>query len=144
MYILLVLCRYNTFCGYPPEIVKKMPKKDLTEEVIIIFIAYVFVVRVMSCTFECLFSPLPPWSEIINHSTVKFFCHCQNNVILICVLLSSYKYQVWRLQAALGEQTEITKYSQQEYERLQNVMYLILNQFYLVLWLWCKLLDLTA
>ncbi|KAL6175348.1 hypothetical protein ACLB2K_051989 [Fragaria x ananassa] len=51
--------RYNTFCGYPPEIVKKMPKKDLTEE-------------------------------------------------------------VWRLQAALGEQTEITKYSQQEYERLQN------------------------
>ncbi|XP_050237755.1 uncharacterized protein LOC126687288 [Mercurialis annua] len=50
---------YNTFSGYPPEIVKKMPKKDLAEE-------------------------------------------------------------VWRLQAALGEQTEITKYSQQEYERLQN------------------------
>ncbi|XP_024030770.1 uncharacterized protein LOC21405123 isoform X1 [Morus notabilis] len=50
---------YNTFCGYPPEIVKKMPKKDLAEE-------------------------------------------------------------VWRLQAALGEQTEITKYSQQEFERLQN------------------------
>jgi hypothetical protein len=50
---------YNTFCGYPPEIVKKMPKKDLAEE-------------------------------------------------------------IWRLQAALGEQTEITKFSQQEYERLQN------------------------
>ncbi|KAJ9187307.1 hypothetical protein P3X46_002780 [Hevea brasiliensis] len=50
---------YNTFCGYPPEIVKKMPKKDLAEE-------------------------------------------------------------VWRLQAALGEQTEITKYSQQAFERLQN------------------------
>lgn len=50
---------YNTFCGYPPDVVKKMPKKDLAEE-------------------------------------------------------------VWRLQAALGEQTEITKYSQQEYERLQN------------------------
>ncbi|CAI9113631.1 OLC1v1014268C1 [Oldenlandia corymbosa var. corymbosa] len=50
---------YNTFSGYPPEIVKKLPKKDLAEE-------------------------------------------------------------VWRLQAALGEQTEITKYSQQEYERLQN------------------------
>ncbi|XP_010537432.1 PREDICTED: uncharacterized protein LOC104812130 [Tarenaya hassleriana] len=50
---------YNTFCGHPPEIVKKMPKKDLAEE-------------------------------------------------------------VWRLQAALGEQTEITKFSQQEYERLQN------------------------
>ncbi|KAF4386374.1 hypothetical protein F8388_020001 [Cannabis sativa] len=50
---------YDTFSGYPPEIVKKMPKKDLAEE-------------------------------------------------------------VWRLQAALGEQTEITKYSQQEFERLQN------------------------
>ncbi|KAL8492454.1 hypothetical protein ACS0TY_023871 [Phlomoides rotata] len=50
---------YNTFSGYPPEIVKKMPKKDLAEE-------------------------------------------------------------VWRLQAALGEQTEITKFSQQEYERLQQ------------------------
>ncbi|KAI3762754.1 hypothetical protein L1987_53195 [Smallanthus sonchifolius] len=24
---------YNTFCGHPPEVVKKMPKKDLTEEV---------------------------------------------------------------------------------------------------------------
>ncbi|XP_047974742.1 uncharacterized protein LOC125216981 isoform X2 [Salvia hispanica] len=50
---------YNTFSGYPPEIVKKMPKRDLAEE-------------------------------------------------------------VWRLQAALGEQTEITKFSQQEYERLQH------------------------
>ncbi|KAL6497184.1 hypothetical protein OROGR_029113 [Orobanche gracilis] len=50
---------YNTFYGYPPEIVKKMPKKDLAEE-------------------------------------------------------------VWRLQAALGEQTEITKFSQQQYERLQH------------------------
>lgn len=28
--------------------------------------------------------------------------------------------EVWRLQAALGEQTEITKYTKQEYERLQN------------------------
>ncbi|CAL9059125.1 unnamed protein product [Musa banksii] len=51
--------KYDTFCGYPPEVVKKMAKKDLAEE-------------------------------------------------------------VWRLQAALGEQAEITKYSQQEYERLQN------------------------
>ncbi|KAL3821562.1 hypothetical protein ACJIZ3_007467 [Penstemon smallii] len=50
---------YNTFCGYSPEIVKKMPKKDLVEE-------------------------------------------------------------VWRLQAALGEQAEITKFSQQEYERLHH------------------------
>ncbi|KAG5619012.1 hypothetical protein H5410_018836 [Solanum commersonii] len=55
---------YSTFCGYPPEIVKKLPKKDLAEE-------------------------------------------------------------VWRLQAALGEQAEITKLSQQEYERLQNVNFLI-------------------
>lgn len=29
--------RYNTFSGYPPEIVKKMPKKDLAEEVITFF-----------------------------------------------------------------------------------------------------------
>ncbi|CAI9753578.1 unnamed protein product [Fraxinus pennsylvanica] len=50
---------YNTFCGYPPDIVKKMPKKDLAEE-------------------------------------------------------------VWKLQAALGEQMEITKFNQQEYERLQH------------------------
>ncbi|OAY47353.1 uncharacterized protein LOC110617546 [Manihot esculenta] len=28
--------------------------------------------------------------------------------------------EIWRLQAALGEQTEVTKYSQQECERLQN------------------------
>ncbi|KAK4263746.1 hypothetical protein QN277_029121 [Acacia crassicarpa] len=28
--------------------------------------------------------------------------------------------EIWNLQAALGEQSEITKYSQQEYERLQN------------------------
>ncbi|XP_057961931.1 uncharacterized protein LOC131153560 [Malania oleifera] len=28
--------------------------------------------------------------------------------------------EIWRLQAALSEQTEITKYSQQEYESLQN------------------------
>ncbi|CAL2232188.1 unnamed protein product [Prunus armeniaca] len=28
--------------------------------------------------------------------------------------------EIWKLQAALSEQTEITKFSQQEYERLQN------------------------
>ncbi|KAF3792577.1 RING finger protein B [Nymphaea thermarum] len=50
---------YSTFSDYPPEVVKKMPKRDLAEE-------------------------------------------------------------VWRLQAALGEQAEITKYSQREYVRLQN------------------------
>ncbi|GJT93756.1 transmembrane fragile-X-F-associated protein [Tanacetum coccineum] len=51
--------RYNTFSGCPPEVVKRLPKKDLTDE-------------------------------------------------------------VWRLQAALNEQTQITKSSQQNYERLQN------------------------
>ncbi|XP_076888879.1 uncharacterized protein LOC143539448 [Bidens hawaiensis] len=50
---------YNTFSGYPPEVVKRLPKKDLTEE-------------------------------------------------------------VWRLQVALNEQTEITISSQQNFERLQN------------------------
>ncbi|XP_068490596.1 uncharacterized protein [Phaseolus vulgaris] len=28
--------------------------------------------------------------------------------------------EIWRLQAALGEQTEVTKFSQEEYERLQH------------------------
>ncbi|WOK97721.1 hypothetical protein Cni_G06429 [Canna indica] len=50
---------YNTFSGYPPEIIKKMAKKDLIEE-------------------------------------------------------------VWKLQAALGEQAEITKFTQHEYQRLQK------------------------
>lgn len=50
---------YNTFPGFPPEVVKKMARKDLADE-------------------------------------------------------------VWRLQAALGEQTEITKHQQQEYDRLNN------------------------
>ncbi|KAG0627661.1 hypothetical protein M758_2G218800 [Ceratodon purpureus] len=50
---------YNTFTGFPPEVVKKMARKDLADE-------------------------------------------------------------VWRLQAALGEQTEITKHQQQEYDRLNN------------------------
>jgi hypothetical protein len=36
-------------------------------------------------------------------------------------------FQVWRLQAALGEQSEITKSTQQEYERLQNVLSLSLT-----------------
>uniref|UniRef100_A0A2N9F5F0 Uncharacterized protein n=1 Tax=Fagus sylvatica TaxID=28930 RepID=A0A2N9F5F0_FAGSY len=31
--------------------------------------------------------------------------------------------EIWRLQAALSEQTDITKFSQQEYERLQNVIF---------------------
>ncbi|MBA0799937.1 hypothetical protein Gohar_010415, partial [Gossypium harknessii] len=66
---------YNTFSGYPPEIVKKMPKKDLAEEVIMVLLTFVSVFDLVT---------------------------------------------VWRLQAALGEQSEITKYSQQEFERLQN------------------------
>ncbi|XP_016672576.1 uncharacterized protein [Gossypium hirsutum] len=31
---------YNTFSGYPPEIVKKMPKKDLAEEVIMVLLTF--------------------------------------------------------------------------------------------------------
>ncbi|XP_042393158.1 uncharacterized protein LOC121984336 [Zingiber officinale] len=50
---------YDTFCGYSPDVVKKMTKKDLTQE-------------------------------------------------------------VWRLQAALGEQTEISNCAQKEYEKFQN------------------------
>lgn len=50
---------YNTFPGFTPEVVKKMARKDLANE-------------------------------------------------------------VWRLQAALGEQTEITKHQQQEYDHLNN------------------------
>ncbi|KAL5726061.1 hypothetical protein ACHQM5_009132 [Ranunculus cassubicifolius] len=53
---------YNTFCGSTPDVVKKLPKKDLVEE-------------------------------------------------------------VWKLQTALGKQTEIAKYSQQELERLQTVIF---------------------
>ncbi|CAN6478550.1 unnamed protein product [Victoria cruziana] len=51
---------YGTFSDYPPEVIKRMPRRDLAEK-------------------------------------------------------------VWRLQAALWEQAEITKYSQREYIRLQNV-----------------------
>jgi hypothetical protein len=43
--------------------------------------------------------------------------------VFICVVFMIHLSQVWRLQAALGEQTEITKYSQQEFERLQNVIF---------------------
>lgn len=50
---------YETFTGLPPQVVKKMPRKDLAEE-------------------------------------------------------------VWRLQAALEDQAEITKYQQEEFTRLQN------------------------
>ncbi|RVW65117.1 hypothetical protein CK203_034910 [Vitis vinifera] len=39
--------------------------------------------------------------------------------------------EIWRLQAALGEQTEITKFSQQEFERLQNVMFTTLTDWLL-------------
>lgn len=40
-----------------------------------------------------------------------------------------FSSQIWRLQAALSEQTEITKFSQQEYERLQNVIFWILTEY---------------
>jgi hypothetical protein len=44
-----------------------------------------------------------------------------------------YNSQIWRLQAALGEQTEVTKYSQEEYERLQNVKFSTLIAYHLTL-----------
>lgn len=39
------------------------------------------------------------------------------------LVYDSLIFQVWRLQAALCEQTEITNYSQQEFERLKNVIF---------------------
>lgn len=89
---------YNTFSGYPPEIVKKMPKRDLAEEVMEIPML------------------LPP-----------LFCLSSSKAYTY-----SRQPQVWRLQAALGEQTEITKYSQQEYERLQNVKFSTLLDTYIL------------
>lgn len=116
---LLYLCSYDTFCGYPPEIVKKMPKKDLAEEVIMIVLLfcivswwfyisiynfYVYYLRqITSCFLSCLIKDLTTY--ILSGMAYLFYL------------------QVWRLQAALGEQTEITKFSQQEYERLQNVSF---------------------
>ncbi|KAL5186004.1 RING finger protein B [Glycine soja] len=85
---------YNTFSGYPPEIVKKMPKKELAEEVLFPYVlCSILGTKVLS-------------KPIILTSFVG--------------VLKIFECQVWRLQAALGEQTEITKFSQQEYERLQN------------------------
>ena len=43
-------------------------------------------------------------------------------------------FQVWRLQAALGEQSEITKCTKQEYERLQNVLPLAVTAFLFSIW----------
>lgn len=99
------MCSYNTFCGHPPEIVKKMPKKDLAEEVFLLFLLHANMLAVLL------------FCSIVFPLLSLFFL----NAIL------SFGYdlilrQVWRLQAALGEQIEITKFSQHEYERLQNVM----------------------
>lgn len=67
------MCRYNTFCGYPPEIVKKMPKKDLTEEVIYPHCLYLFVKSF----------------DLYMYIAVVLLLPCQNYVILISVLFSS-------------------------------------------------------
>ena len=42
--------------------------------------------------------------------------------VKLCKVVESLLKQIWRLQAALSEQTDITTYSQQEYEKLQNVI----------------------
>lgn len=58
--------RYNTFSGYPPEVVKKMPKKDLAEEVsLLLFCDSIIIdhIRVLFTTLE--FYSLP---VIINKS----------------------------------------------------------------------------
>jgi len=111
------ISRYNTFCGYPPEVVKKMPKKDLAEEV------YCF-------TFSFLIKSDIKFLTILTLH-VDSWCSTIRNINFIYNIFTFFNFvesQVWRLQAALGEQSEITKYSQQEYERLQNVLLPILNR----------------
>lgn len=68
----LLLCcifvfRYNTFSGYPPEVVKKMPKKVLAEEVSLLLFCdsiIIYHIRVLFTTLE--FYSLPV--IIINKS----------------------------------------------------------------------------
>lgn len=111
--------RYNTFSGYPPEVVKKMPKKDLAEEVSLL----------LFCD-----------SIIVYHIKVLFTMWLSTKATTFLLV----HFQVWRLQAALGEQSEITKSTQQEYERLQNVLSLCLTcpgSFFVeikVVWLLCR------
>ena len=54
---------------------------------------------------------------------IVFHILWKNILFYLLILCYPIIFQVWRLQAALGEQTEITKFSQQEYERLQNVKF---------------------
>ena len=108
MHYVPIICsfvwRYNTFCGYPPEVVRKMPKKDLAEEV--------------------------AW---YNHFFCSMIFFMSTHISHCCMIKSAdidfplVHFQVWRLQAALGEQSEITKCTKQEYERLQNVWPLLVS-----------------
>ena len=58
---------------------------------------------------------------------VRWFFFVSTHISHCCMIKSAdidfplVHFQVWRLQAALGEQSEITKCTKQEYERLQNV-----------------------
>lgn len=49
------------------------------------------------------------------------FCDLRRHLHLYLFIHLSSSLQIWKLQAALSAQSEITKYSQQEYERLQTV-----------------------
>ena len=82
-YTLCYVIRYNTFS---PEVVKKMPKSDLVEEVKLHILSH-FILNIMK--------PSNIWNLLNSH-------------------------QVRRLQAALSEQTDISK---QEYEKLQDVIH---------------------
>lgn len=142
-------CRYNTFSGYPPEIVKKMPKRDLAEEVIVLLISFLYVLTGLLHLF--LYFVVCSLFQIFFHVSLVFhlmlwflFQLCQHDILAIPPILMTIPLpvhifiwfvssQVWRLQAALGEQTEITKYSQEEYERLQNVIFQLYKCGYLVL-----------
>ena len=69
--------RYNTFSGYPPEIVKKMPKKDLAEEVIItLFINFrqipKFHLRQLLFPLFCIYDSQNGWLLCkTNHSPLS-------------------------------------------------------------------------
>lgn len=48
----LLVLRYNTFCGYPPEVVRKMPKRDLAEEVTFsLFILLLFTLLMLCALY---------------------------------------------------------------------------------------------
>lgn len=82
-----IINRYDTFSGLSPQVVKKMPRKDLAEEVMI----------------------ASDWVRLYRTLYRRRF----SSQYVTC--------QVWRLQAALEEQADRTKYQQEEFNRLQNV-----------------------